>query len=196
MGRPFNVSLLDDQQDLDNSVSNNQGVETSETPTVIDGEKASNFTSSLVLSVFPVLGKSTYSKEHEDSVDLESSLYSRKQDNSFNEEFPGNYINLLKWHLVNNNWKYVFVSSHKVVRDAMKNDGIKFYIIYPSLDRKDEILNLARERGNTEEFINKLSECWEAWINEVSQEENAYELKSGEFISDDVFKEKLKFLVR
>lgn len=196
MGRPFNVSLLDDQQDLDNSVNNNQGVETSETPTVIDGEKASNFTSSLVLSVFPVLGKSTYSKEHEDSVDLESSLYSRKQDNSFNEEFPGNYINLLKWHLVNNNWKYVFVSSHKVVRDAMKNDGIKFYIIYPSLDRKDEILNLARERGNTEEFINKLSECWEAWINEVSQEENAYELKSGEFISDDVFKEKLKFLVR
>lgn len=196
MGRPFNVSLLDDQQDLDNSVNNNQGVETSETPTVIDGEKASNFTSSLVLSVFPVLGKSTYSKEHEDSVDLESSLYSRKQDNSFNEEFPGNYINLLKWHLVNNNWKYVFVSSHKVVRDAMKNDGIKFYVIYPSVDRKDEILNLARERGNTEEFINKLSECWEAWINEVSQEENAYELKAGEFISDDVFKEKLKFLVR
>lgn len=196
MGRPFNISLLDDQQDLDNSVNNNQGVETSETPTVIDGEKASNFTSSLVLSVFPVLGKSTYSKEHEDSVDLESSLYSRKQDNSFNEEFPGNYINLLKWHLVNNNWKYVFVSSHKVVRDAMRNDGIKFYIIYPSIDRKEEILNLARERGNTEEFINKLSECWEAWINEVSQEENAYELKAGEFICDGIFKEKLKFLVR
>lgn len=196
MGRPFSVSLLNDQQEPDNNVNNNQDVETDQTPTVIDGEKASNFTSSLVLSVFPVLGKSTYSKEHEDSVDLESSLYSRKQDNSFNEEFPGNYINLLKWHLVNNNWKYVFVSSHKVVRDAMKNDGIKFYIIYPSLDRKEEILNLARERGNTEEFINKLSECWEAWINEVSKEENSYELQAGEFICDDIFKEKLKFLVR
>lgn len=192
MGRPFEINLEEDA--TGNLVNNGEGVTTSSTPEVIEGDKASNFSSTIVISAFPCLGKSTWCKDHDDSKDLESSLYSRKQDNTLNPEFPGNYVNILKWHLVNNNWKYIFVSSHKVVRDALCEDNIKYYVLYPSADRKEEILNLCRQRGNTEEFIEKLSSMWDTWISEISQCENAYELTQGEFISDELFDTKLKFL--
>lgn len=176
---------------------------TDQTPEVIDGEKASKFTASTVICAMPVLGKSTYCREVDESgkpkhnsLDLESSLYSRNQDGSRNEEFPGNYINVLKWHLVNMNWTYIFTACHQVVRDALKNDNINFIILYPAPERKEEILNLARERGNHEDFIKLLDENWDAWINQIQQEPNSYQLGPNEFISDALFETKLKFLKR
>lgn len=191
------VAAMQEKEAVDaatDSINNGEDVVTDKTPEVIDGAKASQSSSTIVIAAMPCLSKTTYCSKHEDSKDLESSLYSRKQDNTRNEEFPGNYINMLKWHLVNNNWKYIFTACHKVVRDAMKADNIKFYILYPAVERKEEILNLCRERGNSEEFINMLSANWETWIEEIKQEENAYELAAGEFISDELFDTKLKFL--
>lgn len=194
LGKYLQNSLEEQEAEAKAQLVNTAGNVTSETPEIIEGEKASNFSSTIVISAYPLLGKSTYCSKHEDSKDLESSLYSRKQDNSRNEEFPGNYINMLKYHLVNNNWKYIFVASHKVVRDALRDDNIKFYTIYPTPDRKEELLGLARERGNHEDFIKKLDENWETWINNLSQEPNSYALGPGEFISDELFDGKLKFL--
>lgn len=193
-GKYLQNSLEEQEAEAKAQLVNTDGNVTSETPEIIEGEKASNFSSTIVISAFPLTGKSTACSKHEDWKDLESSLYSRKQDNSRNEEFPGNYINMLKYHLVNNNWKYIFVASHKVVRDALRDDNIKFYVLYPTPDRKEELLGLARERGNHEEFIKKLDENWETWINNLSQEPNSYALGPGEFISDELFDGKLKFL--
>ena len=170
---------------------------TDQTPEVIDGDKASKFGSAIVIAAFPCMGKSTYcSDKAKNSLDLESSLYSRTQDGKRNEEFPGNYINMVKWHLVNMNWKYIFVASHQVTREALKADNIKFYSIYPSADRKEEIIKLCRERGNHEEFITKLTECWDSWASSMAQEQDSFELTSGEFINDELFDTKLKFLKR
>lgn len=170
---------------------------TDQTPEVIDGEKASNFSASIIISAMPLLGKSTYCREKEhNSLDLESSTYSRNQDGSRNEEFPGNYVNVLKWHLVNMNWKYIFVACHEIFRNAMKEDKIKFITLYPAKERKEELLQLARERGNHEDFIKALDENWDAWISKLEQEPDAYKLDPNEFISDELFKTKLKFLMR
>lgn len=188
------ASLEEQEEQAKQQLVNTANNVTSETPEVIEGEKASNFSSAIVISAMPLVGKTSYCAKHDDSKDLESSLYSRKQDNTRNEEFPGNYINMLKYHLVNNNWKYIFVACHQVVRDALIADNIKFYILYPTKDRKEELLNLARERGNHEDFIKKLDENWDAWISALEQEPNAYALGPNEFISDELFDSKLKFL--
>lgn len=170
---------------------------TDQTPEVVEGDKASKFSNTIIISGFSGLGKSTYCREKEhNSLDLESSMYSRTQDGKRNEEFPGNYINMIKWHLVNMNWKYIFVAGHQVVRDALRADNIKFYCVYPSADRKEEIINLCRERGNHEEFITKLTECWDSWASSMAQEQDSFELTSGEFINDELFDTKLKFLKR
>lgn len=150
----------------------------------------------IIISAFPCCGKSTYANMHDDSIDLESSHYSKKVDGTPNPEFPGNYVNIIKYHLVNNNWKYMFVSSHKIVRDALKADGIKFYSLYPVKERKLEIIELCKKRGNTEQFIKILEENFDQWIDEMSQEPLSYGLGANEFISDDLFNGKLKFLKR
>lgn len=150
----------------------------------------------IIISAFPCCGKSTYANMHDDSIDLESSHYSKKVDGTPNPEFPGNYINIIKYHLVNNNWKYMFVSSHKIVRDALKADGIKFYSLYPVKERKLEVIELCKKRGNTEQFIKILEENFDQWVDEMSQEPMSYGLGANEFISDDLFNGKLKFLKR
>ena len=117
MARLFSISNEEEQeQQAQQELINTANNQTSETPEVIDGEKASNFSGTIVIAGYPSLGKSTYCKEKSNnSLDLESSIYSRNQDGTMNEEFPGNYINTLKWHLVNMNWKYIFTAC-KMIR--------------------------------------------------------------------------------
>lgn len=150
----------------------------------------------IVISAFPTLAKTTYANNHDDVLDLESSVYSKKVDGSKNEEFPKNYVDMIKYHLINNNWRYIFVASHKETRDALKADKIKFYILYPTLEKKQEVLECCKNRGNTPEFIKLIEENYDVWVNEMSNEPNSYGLEPGEFISDELFDTKLKFLKR
>lgn len=150
----------------------------------------------IVISAFPTLAKTTYANNHDDVLDLESSVYSKKVDGSKNEEFPKNYVDMIKYHLINNNWRYIFVASHKETREALKADKIKFYTLYPTLEKKQEVLECCKNRGNTPEFIKLIEENYETWVNEMSQEPNSYGLEVGEFISDELFDTKLKFLKR
>lgn len=150
----------------------------------------------IIISAFPTLAKTTYANNHDDVLDLESSVYSKKVDGSKNEEFPKNYVDMIKYHLINNNWRYIFVASHKETRDALKADKIKFYTLYPTLEKKQEVLECCKNRGNTPEFIKLIEENYETWVNEMSQEPNSYGLEPGEFISDELFDTKLKFLKR
>jgi len=211
MARLFSISREEEEQQAeqrlaDQATQSNQPAQpeqttanqtTSDTPEVIDGEKASKFSASIVICGYPAIGKSTFARDKaNNSLDLESSMYSRNQDGTRNEEFPGNYIKILKWHLVNMNYKYIFMACHDVVRQALKDDNIDFVIVYPTKDRKEEILNLCRERGNHEEFLNKLSENWDTWISQLEQEPNSYALGPGEFFTNEIIDTKLKFLKR
>lgn len=148
----------------------------------------------IVISSFPCSGASTWAANNEWVKDLESALYSRKPDGTPSDEFPNNYIQAIKWQLTNCNWKYLNVSSHRVVREALKAAGIKFYIFYPALERKENIIKLCQDRGDDAQFIQLLQENYENWVNEISQEENAYPLGENEFLSDALFETKYKFL--
>ncbi|RTK92898.1 MAG: hypothetical protein EKK64_11175, partial [Neisseriaceae bacterium] len=87
-----------------------------------------------VIAAFPGTGKSTYYKQHATEqiiLDSDSSLFDKK-------DFPNNYIQHIKNHL--NKADIIFVSSHKIVRDALVEANIPFTLIYPNLDCKDEYL--------------------------------------------------------
>lgn len=102
-----------------------------------------------IFSVFPASGK-TYMCENQDDwnlkiLDSDSSQFSWRYEegewrNSVvrvrNPEFPKNYIE----HIKNNigKYDYIFVSSHKEVRDALDEAGIEFTIVFPEYKCKEE----------------------------------------------------------
>jgi len=125
-----------------------------------------------IISAFPGTGKSYYHNKYSDTtLDSDSSNFSWVKDENGNNtkernpEFPQNYINHIKENI--GKYKYIFVSSHKEVRDALLDNCLFFYVVYPNERRKDEFLERYRSRGNDEKFIQLISDNWEKWINEI-----------------------------
>lgn len=107
-------------------------------------------------------------------LDSDSSLFSWIYDENGNKmdqrnpEFPSNYMQHIKKHLDTED--IIFVSSHKTVRDALKNAGIPYYLIYPRKDMKDEWMQRFRNRGNDESFIEFQDKHWYEFINDMENE--------------------------
>jgi hypothetical protein len=125
-----------------------------------------------IISSFPGTGKSYYHTKYPSiTLDSDSSNFSWVKDENGtstkerNPEFPQNYINHIKENI--GKYKYIFVSSHKEVRDALLDNCLFFYVVYPNERRKDEFLERYRSRGNDEKFIQLISDNWEKWIREI-----------------------------
>ena len=86
---------------------------------------------------------------------------------------PQNYINHIKEHMDEED--IIFVSSHKVVRDALKEEGIPYYLVYPRKDMKEEWMTRFKKRGNDENFIKFQDEHWDEFIEDM--ENDAYPTK-------------------
>lgn len=151
----------------------------------------------LIVSAFPATGKSyfyTNSKYHT-CLDSDSSHFSWVKDDNGNNtkerhpNFPQNYIE----HIQENIGKVdiIFISSHKQVRDALHENGIKFNLVYPSRELKDEYIERFKNRGNDENFINFISNNWDNFIDEMEAEETLsfmkYKLESGQYMRDCPF---------
>ncbi len=123
-----------------------------------------------IISAFPGTGKSYYhNKYKETTLDSDSSNFSWRMDVDGNKvrnpEFPRNYINHIKENI--GKYKFIFVSSHKEVRDALLNECLFFYLVYPDDRRKDEFIQRYKNRGNDENFIKLVSNNWEEWLKEL-----------------------------
>ena len=153
-----------------------------------------------VISAFPGCGKTTYYKKWsqyspenvwrrenngeqvynkygaigEKILDSDSSLFSWIYDENGNKtdvrnpDFPNNYIQHIKEHLETED--AIFVSSHKVVRDALREAGIEYYLIYPNRSRKVEWMQRFKDRGNDEAFIKFQEEHWDEFISDMENE--------------------------
>jgi hypothetical protein len=127
---------------------------------------------SKIISAFPGTGKSYYHNKFPDStLDSDSSNFSWIKDANGantkvrNPEFPKNYINHIKQNI--GKYEFIFVSSHKEVRDALLAECLFFYLVYPSEDRKDEFIKRYKNRGNDESFIQLVSDNWDGWMREI-----------------------------
>lgn len=145
-----------------------------------------------IISAFPGTGKSHYHKLHPDTtLDSDSSQFSWIEINgnkTRNPEFPNNYIQHIKDNI--GKYKYIFVSSHKEVRNALIDNCLKFYIVVPKFSCKEIYLDRYRQRGNDDYFINLIDRFWDLWLHEIDTEfgchsGTVYRLNKFEYI--DIF---------
>ena len=145
----------------------------------------------MILSAFPACGKSTsYRNQERVSVlDSDSSDFSWIKDENGrntkerNPNFPQNYIDHIKSQI--GIVDIIMVSSHEVVRRALHENDLKFFLVYPKIEFKNEWIRRFRERGNDEKFIQFISDNWEKFINELENEkcEQRFELYENDIIN-------------
>ena len=128
-----------------------------------------------IISAFPGTGKSYfYNENKETTIDSDSSNFSWVKDKDGNNtkernpNFPQNYIEHIKENI--GKYKFIFVSSHKEVRDALKENCLFFYLIYPEETRKDEFIQRYKDRGSPIGFVNLIESKWDAWLKECTFE--------------------------
>lgn len=165
----------------------------------------------LVISAFPGSGKSTICKEaekygfkhchvsqdgytrdiqldvpHSDKVfipvfDSDSSLFDK-------EYFPGNYIEHIKEVLSNYKDVVIMVSSHENVREALREAGINYNLVYPERGLKGLYLERYVDRGSPEAFVNMMDDKWNVFIDSCEADPSTSKLilSEGEFLVDKV----------
>lgn len=123
-----------------------------------------------IIAGFPGIGKSySYNKRLSDSIDSDSSRFSwiitETGEKIRNPDFPKNYIR----HIKNNigNVKYIFVSTHKEVRDALKDECIFFYLVFPGFGPLETYIKRYQERGSSSDFIELVRNNWMSWNQEL-----------------------------
>lgn len=149
-----------------------------------------------IISAFPGIGKTTLVQINKNYIDLESSDYKwididktlpieerKGTAKTINPDFPNNYIKKIN-ELTGMGFN-VLISSHKEVREALQAQGIRYTIVLPSLDMKEEMINRYLNRGNQESFVNLLKTNYEKFVGDLSIDPNEkIILKSGQYLSD------------
>ena len=112
-----------------------------------------------VVSAFPGTGKTYYFNNSESGKVLDSD--SSKFDKQY---FPANYID----------------------RDALVDNDIRFLLVYPGRELKEEYIERYKNMGNPPEFISLVEKNWDAWIDELDNQMGCakIKLKSKEYLWD------------
>jgi hypothetical protein len=129
-----------------------------------------------VISAFPGTGKTFFHKNNQETtLDSDSSEFSWIKKGVRNPKFPDNYIEHIKKNL--GKYEYIFVSSHKEVRDALVKEGIHFWLLYPSKECKDVYIQRYKDRKSPDAFIKLLDEKWDEWLTELDNQEDCTHIK-------------------
>ena len=145
-------------------------------------------TKTKIISAFPGTGKSYYHKNHpETTLDSDSSFFSWMIDEwgdkllgldgkpMRNPQFPQNYIEHIKSNI--GKYEYIFVSSHKEMREALVDNCLLFHLIYPDFDDMDVYIERYKQRGSPERFIDLVRNNWEEWIYELEDQEDCINIQ-------------------
>lgn len=143
-----------------------------------------------VIAAFPGTGKSEATKILNDMGVAASDSDSSHHPKEPQGVFPDNYIHHIKSRIKELKQAggdgYIFVSSHKVVRDALVAEKIDFTLFYPSLALKQIYLNRYIDRGSNEAFVQLLDDNYDDWIDEIQDEEgySKYMIVGDVYLSD------------
>lgn len=140
----------------------------------------------IVVSGFPGVGKSHLFRENNGLVimDSDSSKVSWLTEGVRHPDFPRNYIehikaNMGKAHLI-------LVSSHKVVRDALRESAVAYVLVYPDRQLKSEYIQRYRDRGSDDAFVQMIESRWDIFMAELEAETwpTHRVLHKGEYLGD------------
>lgn len=129
----------------------------------------------IVIAGFPGVGKTYLFNEigcgdmEGMILDSDSSSFSWIQnengDKVRNPEFPKNYIQHIKDNL--SKAKIILISTHKEVLQEMNDSGIKYIIVSPDLELKEEMIGRYFLRGSGVAFCELLRDNFETWIGDI-----------------------------
>jgi len=109
-----------------------------------------------IISAFPGMGKTSLAKSRPGEYrDLDSSQF----EGDFLKYFQG--IKLA----ATEGWTGILISSHDEIRQMLKNSGLFYNSAFPWPGRKAEFLENYYNRGNDDEFVERISENWLDWID-------------------------------
>ena len=150
-----------------------------------------------IVSAFPCCGKTYYFENEKDLVvlDSDSSNFSWIKDENGNNtkernpEFPNNYIEHIKENI--GKVDIIFVSSHKVVRDALSESGLNWNLVIPKKECLSSWVGRAYMRGSSDGFIKVMIDNWDNWLDEIEKDrmndlhvDMVCYLNHNEFVSD------------
>ena len=101
------------------------------------------------------------------------------------------YINVAE-HLDQPN-KYIFVSSHDVVKNELRDRGIEYKVIFPALELKEKWLEKLKERYNKDnsdknkKALDFAVEFYDISINNLMNEHNKIIIKDINYNLEDYF---------
>ena len=144
---------------------------------------------STIICGFNGIGKSTAEQKNRKILDFESSGYSNIFENGFrvsrNKDFPKNYIDKLEELMKNDEAYYYLLSCHEDVRNELKARGLKYIIVLPYWECKNEYIKRWFKRGSDIDFITQMDKRWEAMINScVRDTAPKIYLNEHEYLSD------------
>lgn len=133
----------------------------------------------IIISAFPGTGKSFLSKQYVGKIsDSDSSRFDKAH-------FPANYLAHIKTLLHNPNLKYIMVSSHAEIREAMDAEGIDYNVVFPTIDQMSDYIVRYTERGSPQAFIDLMTERWTTMVESCREGGgDKYELQDGQYLSD------------
>lgn len=135
----------------------------------------------IIISAFPACGKTWCVNNLKDKFDMSDSDSSNFSwvDNitengtlvrERNPEFPKNYIDHIKSLIGEKD--FIFVSSHDVVRNALKENGLPYFLVYPDNTSDNKCLWTQRMtgRGSPNSMISFVMENWDNFIEDMKIE--------------------------
>lgn len=142
----------------------------------------------MVISGFPGIGKSTFARSQPKLaiIDCNSEQFGWSDLNKRirNPEWPKNFADFVisKLHQAD----MICISSHPEVRDALIQQGVHIFLVYPDVAQKEEYLSRYRNRGNSEEYVKRMGEKFKEWIDGMKQQRGGTHivLGNGEYFSE------------
>jgi hypothetical protein len=124
----------------------------------------------VIISGFPGIGKSYFHQNNPDLIvlDSDSSNFSWLSEGVRHPDFPNNYMEHIKSNI--GKVTVILVSSHKVVRDALRENGIEYTLMYPDKSLKDEYIERYKNRGSNDTFIKMINENWGNFIDDIESD--------------------------
>lgn len=135
----------------------------------------------VIISGFSNIGKSYISKNSNiSSFDLDTTYFKKLPGSNWEE------VSVECARGLSEIYDYVFITTYGEPLQIMNKRGIKYYLVYPERELKEEYRQRAISRGSDKDFTEGFFSRWDSHINDCERNScsNKIVLKSGEYLSD------------
>ncbi len=165
----------------------------------------------MIIACYAGVGKSTFAKMFDNSVDLVSMPYSwilpKENEKAEYEEIkaapylirhPHFYTNYLLAILeANKKYEYVLIPTIEQILRRLENEfHMPFIVVYPSIELKEQYKQRYIDRGNTQNFLEVFIEQWDDRIHALMEYDTnkSIVLSDGEYLTN--VKEKIDNIIQ